>query len=171
VPIGTDDLSFSGPGGILEPQSPTGYLLFQGASTNNSANIFSTGANLQFIHTVEAGSYEFDLVCSVTNESTGTTDPDYFMVLSDSAGTFYSSFNGNPAVLTFWEPFTLQDFTGPGVDGTAGLANHTSLQSLHGVVDLGAAATSGFVVGGIPTTPPNGPFNFGTFNLTVKKLA
>ncbi len=161
VNFGTEQLEYTGPGGILEPQSPTGYLMFEAASVNNSSNIFSTGANLQFINTVEAGSYEFDLVCGVNNASTGSTNPDFSMVLSDSGGTPYLSFNGNIAVHVFWEPATI----------AVELPNQLWFQSMHGVVDLGPSASTSLVVGGIPTTSPNGPFRFGSFDLTVKRLA
>jgi len=141
---------------VLEPDLPSTFQMFELAETNNT-NIISSGANSQFIHTTEAGVYDFHIQFTIENTSQIDTDPDLVLLLGDSTATFYTGIlNTNPAVTTVFEPFTIAQV----------LENTAYLAVMKGVVTLPANAMTAVLI-----NQTNVLYNMGSFCVTVKRLA
>jgi len=148
--------AFPSASAILQPDLPSLFLMYNLASSSNGSTISSSGDNLQFINTVTAGSYKFDINFSIGNEDSTPTEPDVTIYLGDIAGAPYiNATTGFADVSTFFEPFN----TDTGTKVWKGV--------MQGVVDLPANAVTSIGIGAVP-----GPnlLSFGSFNVTVTRL-
>ncbi len=142
---------------VLQPDLPSTFLMFN-LSSNNTPNITSSGANLQFIDTVDAGAYEFAISFSLENTSTATQDPETTLVLGTSTLSPYIDANtGFFSVITQFEPSTI----------ATDMENQLYFVNMHGVVDLPANASTAILIA--PGTS-DVEYDFGTYNVTVKRL-
>ena len=144
---------------VLQPGSPINFLMFNLARSSPGSGISSSGANLQFIDTVEAGEYEFHVQFTISNIGQDAK-PELLLTLgTPAAAPYVNPTTGFFEVTTTFQPVTDKD--------------GFSLQHLavmHGVVELPAVSSTAVLIkpgGAIP-----GPdYEVSTFNVTVKKLA
>lgn len=158
--LSNNDFRIDFPGDVLtviQPDLPSGFLLYNLASSSTSSGITSSGANLQFIDTAQAGKYEFHVHFSLQNPVETNTKPDVTLTLGTPAATPYTNANtGFFQIATEFEATTL-----------AGLQGQVYIASMHGVVDLPVLSTTAVL---IKPGAQGQEFDFGTFNVTVKKL-
>ena len=146
----------SGP--ILQPDAPGTFPMFNVAAASAGSTITSSGIDLQFINTVAAGTYEFNLSFTLSNDNTGPSGPDCTIALADVAGTPYT--NGGTGfieVISQFEALTTVDEI-----------QFAYTQTLSGMVTLPAASVTSIFLAG---PGAGGVFEFGTFNMWVKRVA
>ena len=143
---------------VLQPVPAESFIMFNLATSSPGSGISSSGANLQFINTIEAGFYEFHIQFTIGNVI-GDQEPELSLTLGTTGAVPYV----NP-VTGFWEVAT--EFQ-PTLDKDGGALEHLAV--MHGVVNLPALSTTAVLIktGG----PTSLVYKFGTFNVTVKKLA
>lgn len=143
---------------VLEPIQGESFLMFNLAASSPSSGISSSGQFLQFINTIEPGFYEFHIQFTIGNV-TGDVKPELSLTLGTTGALPYV----NP-VTGFWEVAT--EFQ-PVADTNGNALEHLAV--MHGVVNLPALSTTAVLIK--PGGPPSLVYKFGTFNVTVKKLA
>jgi hypothetical protein len=144
---------------VLQPVPPESFLMFNLASSSPGSGISSSGVNLQFINTIEAGFYEFHIQFTIGNIGTDP-EPELTLTLGTTGGVPYV----NPVTGIFEVTTEFQ----PHLDKNDGALEHLAV--MHGVVNLPALSITAVL---IKTGGPQNvvQYKFGTFDVTVKKLA
>ena len=142
---------------VLQPVPEEDFLMYNVAASSPGSGISSSGANLQFINTIEPGFYEFHIQFTIGN-IIGDAKPELTLTLGTPAAAPYI----NP-VTGFFEVTT--EFQ-PTLDKNGAALEHLAV--MHGVVNLPALSTTAVLIktGG----PTSLVYKFGTFCVTVTKL-
>jgi hypothetical protein len=143
---------------VLQPVPEEDFFMHNVAASSPGSGISSSGANLQFINTIEPGFYEFHIQFTIGN-IIGDAKPELTLTLGTTGAVPYV----NP-VTGFFEVTT--EFQ-PTLDKSDNALEHLAV--MHGVVNLPALSITAILIktGG----PTSLVYKFGTFNVTVKKLA